>query len=75
MKLVKQTPIIKVKAVYDCEGYEEDREYCFSNIEDVIDFLDDKTVTDLYGDSRSKSYYENIDSIEETARYYTVEGD
>ena len=58
MKLIKQPTVFVVTSKYEHEGYEENREYRFARIEDVLNFLNDEIAYDIYKDIRFKNYYE-----------------
>lgn len=63
MKLVKNSSYVKVCSFYDCDGYSNNMEYLFNTLEDVLSFLNGSPVEDVYGRIRTKSYYEQINSI------------
>lgn len=69
MKLKNQTNIFVVKSKYDCEGYEENREYYFAKIEDVLNFLNGEFVFDIYDNRQYQNYYELVTEVYEKINY------
>lgn len=69
MKLIKQPTLFVVKSKYESEGYEENRKYYFAKAEDVLNFLNNEIVFDIYGDRQYQSSYELITEVYEKNEY------